>query len=340
MAASSFTPAPSLRRAVAALTSRRRLTFGAGLTLCGLSCSPGPQSSSSTHWLACSSDSDCINSIPGAVCAPDGFCAASDGRRLELKLSLQDEFDGSTLDRQLFGYETGTSLRNDEVQTYTARPENVRVEDGNLILTALAEAYSGADFTSGSVMTDGLFSFTYGRVEARILAPLGRGCSSSLWMMPALPGTAVNFCDNSSSCQPSTWPAWGDILVSSVRSESPNQVLGAINYGIWDATRSAVTHGTYMGSPSELTNPAEWHTYAIDWGPARIDWWVDNQKVRSVALPPPDAYLPGGQNPFQQPFSVRLHLAVGGLDQSPVASDYPQQMRVDWLRVWQWQPAN
>ena len=48
-------------------------------------------------------------------------------------------------------------------------------------------------------------------------------------------------------------------------------------------------------------------------------------------------YHPSGQNPFAQAFNLRLSLAVGGLSEAPDPSVYPQQMRIDWLRVWQYQ---
>ena len=50
-----------------------------------------------------------------------------------------------------------------------------------------------------------------------------------------------------------------------------------------------------------------------------------------------DIYQPSGQDPFSKAFNIRLSLAVGGLSEAPDPKVYPQQMRVDWLRVWQYQ---
>jgi beta-glucanase (GH16 family) len=337
MPASPLTLAPQQSLHFEAFSNARRLLLAVGVALCGLSCSPSPQSSSSTHWLTCTADTDCNNSVLGALCNPDGFCAGPDRKRLELKLTLQEEFDSATLDPQVFGYETGTAVRNDEAQAYTSRPENVRVEDGSLVITALAESYDGADYTSASVSTQNRFSFTFGRLEARIMAPLGRGCSTSLWMRPEDPGANVNSCDINEYCVPSDWPAWGDITVANIRSDSPPEVLVGLNYGIWDDALNGVTHGVALGSATGSITPDSWHIYAMNWGPQRIDWWVDNVVVRSISLPPKDAYLPEGENPFHRAFYLQLNLALGGLAETPVASDYPQQMRVDWVRVWQWE---
>ncbi len=52
------------------------------------------------------------------------------------KLVWSDEFDTSGVpDSSKWGYETGY-IRNNEMQYYTNKPENARVEDGNLIIEA------------------------------------------------------------------------------------------------------------------------------------------------------------------------------------------------------------
>ena len=296
----------------------------------------GPNTSSSTHWLACDTDLDCANLAVDAHCGGDGFCATPEGEHLAQELVYSDEFDGETLDAAHWGYEEGAGIRNDEAQAYTGRPENVKVEDGNLILTARAEEYDGAAFTSGSVNSEGLFSATFGRIEARISAPVGRGCSSAFWMLPENPASNVRSCIDGSGCYDGTWPAWGDMAVANLQSQLPGQVLGTVSYGIWDDALEGVTHGVFGGADATVDEPSAFHDYALEWGPARLEWFVDGVLVRTLELPPPDLYSPDGDDPFRQPFHLRLNLALGGLDQTPDAADYPQEMRVDWLRVWQW----
>lgn len=298
----------------------------------------GPKTSSSTHWLTCETDLDCVNLAVGARCGEDGYCAAPSGARLAQELVYSDDFDGATLDPTRWSYEVGGSIRNGEAQAYTDRPENVAIEAGELILTARAEALDGAAFTSGSVNSEGRFSFTFGRVEARIAAPLGQGCSSAFWMLPEAPAPAVRSCLEGAGCYDGTWPAWGDMTIANQQSQLPDQVLGTASYGIWDDALEGVTHGVSGNAVASVDDPTEYHTYALEWGPARLEWFIDDVRVRTLALPPNDMYAPEGIDPFSQPFHVRLNLAVGGLDQAPDPADYPQRMRVDWLRVWQWQP--
>ncbi len=323
------------RRAVRWLVRHgRAATAALAATACGGSV--GPETSSSTHWLACRKDSDCANLCPDARCDTDGYCATNDGQRLERRPVFSQEFEEDALDMTAFGYETGAGIRNGEPQDYTDRSENVRVEDGVLVLTARAEAYQGSAYTSGSVNTEGRFAFTFGRVEARLAAPGGRGCSTAFWMLPEEPAPAVNTCIDAEPCYRGTWPAWGDITIANLQSQVPGQALGAVSYGVWDEDTSSVSHGVFAGEPATVVAPEDWHVYAVDWGPERIDWYVDDDLVRTLDLPPADLYQPDGVDPFQQPFHVRLNLALGGFDQAPVAADYPQELRIDWVHVSQW----
>jgi len=297
----------------------------------------GAHVSSSTHWLACETDLECANLAVGARCGEDGYCATPVGQRLEQKLVYAEEFEGTTLDAARWAYEVGSGIRNEEAQAYTDRPENVALDAGNLVLTARSEAFDGAAFTSGSVNTAGLFSFSLGRIEARIAAPLGRGCSSAFWMLPENPAPDVRSCPDGTSCYDGTWPAWGDMTIANHQSQLPGRILGTVSYGIWNAELEGVTHGVFGDADAAIEEPAAYHNYALEWGPARLEWFVDDVLVRTLVLPPEDMYAPDGVDPFLQPFHVRLNLAIGGLDQAPNPADYPQEMRVDWLRVWQWQ---
>jgi beta-glucanase (GH16 family) len=251
---------------------------------------------------------------------------------------LEEEFDASTLDVTAFDHETGYLLRNDEAQAYTDREQNVRLEAGQLVLTALAETFDSASFTSGSVHTSGARAFTFGRIEARMQVPLGRGCSTAFWLLPEAPAPDINSCDDSGACYLGTWPAWGDVTIANIQSQTPDRVLTSLNYGIWDDTLAGVRHGE-VTSPAALSATTDgWHIFALEWGPQRIQWVVDGEIAASTDLSLPDLYLPDGEHPFHQPFHIKLNLALGGFDQAPVAEDYPQELRVDWVRVTQWLP--
>jgi len=298
---------------------------------------PGePQSSSSSNWLRCSSDAQCDNLSVAATCGADGFCASSGGAKIEQTLVFQDEFEDASLNPANFKPETGYSLRNGDAEAYTSRPENVKLEGGELVLSARSETFGSAKFTSGSVETNGLQSFTYGRFEASILAPTGAGTGPTFWLLPQDPGSDKTVCNTADDCTTGSWPAWGDIVVMTVRSEQPTHVLHTASYAKEDATLG-LTRGQ-GGATTELAAPVSdgYHDYAIEWGPKRIDWFIDGNLEASLDTTLPEIVRPDGVAPFQQAFYVKLLLAVGGLSEAPIAADYPQEMRVRSFKVWQY----
>ena len=91
---------------------------------------------------------------------------------------------------------------NNEFQYYTSRPENVKVENGNLVITARKETFSGSGYTSARLLTKGLFQQKYGRFEARIKLPWGQGLWPAFWMLGS------NIDENGGD---TSWPTTGEI---------------------------------------------------------------------------------------------------------------------------------
>jgi beta-glucanase (GH16 family) len=303
---------------------------------CLSACGEGsPQTSSSTHFVRCETDLDCENLPMMATCGSEGYCVDGSGSAVELLVSYQTEFDGDALDSAVFGFETGFALRNADDQFYTDRAENAFLQDGELVLVARAESYDMAQYTSASIETRGKRAFRYGRIEAEILLPSGTGVGPAFWMLPEAPGAAERTCVDG-SCIESTWPVWGDIVIMSFRSEDPLGVLSGTNYATGTAGNllhaQAITR-TELGPDTAGT----YHVYRLDWGPERINWFIDDEPVNTFDVSDPAIYHPQGSNPFHQAFHLKLHLSVGGLAEAPAPEDYPQEMRVRWLRISQYE---
>jgi hypothetical protein len=97
-----------------------------------------------------------------------------------MSLAWSDEFDTNTLNEQLWSHDTGGwGWGNNESQHY--RPENTTIQDGHLVITAKKELYSGREYTSSRIKTEGKQSFTYGRVDIRAALPRGQGIWPALW---------------------------------------------------------------------------------------------------------------------------------------------------------------
>ena len=235
-------------------------------------------------------------------------------------LVWSDEFDYTGLPNpQKWSYDVGGSgWGNNELQYYTKdRPENARVEGGNLIITARREAMEGRDYTSARLVTKNKGDWKYGRVEVKAKLPQGRGVWPAIWMLP----TEWKYGD---------WPASGEIDIMEFVGYEPDRVHGTVhtqsfNHGI----------GTQKGSSLQFTDLATAsHVYAIEWYADKIDFFIDNQRYFT--------FTNSGKGfadwPFDQSFHLILNVAVGGNwggAQGVDPSVYPQQFVIDYVRVYQ-----
>ncbi|SMF38727.1 Beta-glucanase, GH16 family [Paenibacillus barengoltzii J12] len=230
------------------------------------------------------------------------------------QLVWSDEFNGSSLNRGVWTPEIGTGYNgwgNNELQYYTDRPQNVQVTGGNLVITAQRENYEGRNYTSARIKTQGLKSFKYGKIEARIKIPTGQGIWPAFWML-------------GESFRDVGWPYCGEIdIMEHVNNESV--VHGTVH---WDANGYA-SYGRASGN----LDFSQFHTYSIEWDPSYIRWFVDGVQYNEIYI----ANGTGNTEEFQKPFFILLNLAVGGnWPGSPNGSTpFPAQMLVDYVRVYQ-----
>ena len=118
--------------------------------------------------------------------APEVVSAQSAGTATEgFTLVWQELFDADSLNRDRWNIEVnGAGGGNNELQYYTDRTENVRVENGCLVLTARREQYKNKNFTSGRINSKKLIAFTHGMIEASIKLPsTANGLWPAFWMM-------------------------------------------------------------------------------------------------------------------------------------------------------------
>jgi beta-glucanase (GH16 family) len=231
------------------------------------------------------------------------------------KLVWSDEFDTPGLvDPKKWNYEEGM-LRNGEKQFYTkARKENCRVEGGMLIITAIKEKGPGGrgDYTSASIETRGLASWTYGRIEMRAKLPQGRGTWPAFWMLGNVGG----------------WPKCGEIDIMEFVGYEPNKVYSTLH---WDQNGHK-----QKGNPFSTKEPyADFHVYAVEWFADRIDSYFDNTKYGSIKLD--DCGGTGADNAFRKAQYIKINFAVGGdwgaakgIDESI----WPQKYIIDYVRVY------
>ena len=246
-------------------------------------------------------------------------------------LVWSDEFDGPDGSRPnpaWWVYDRGGGgWGNNELQTYTDRTNNCRIEKGCLVIEAHRETFTGTDgitrsYTSARIKTQGRIWWQFGRIEARIRVPRGQGLWPAFWML------GTNF--------PSVgWPNCGEIDIMENIGREPGTVHGTI-HGPGYSGGSAV--GGRYTLPGGAALSDDFHVYAVEWETNRIRWFF-NDTVYFTATP---ASLPTGRRwVFHEwPFFLILNVAVGGnWPGSPDATTvFPQRMLVDYVRVYQRAP--
>jgi beta-glucanase (GH16 family) len=234
-------------------------------------------------------------------------------------LDWHDEFDGQSLDHGKWVEETGDPKNgNDEKQFYTARPENLRLVDGKLVIEARREDHGGMAYTSARIKTQGLVERTYGRYEARIKIPRGQGIWPAFWMLGADIGQVG-------------WPRSGEIDIMENIGKEPAIVHGTLHGPGYSGANAFGQPQALDAGKGEGSFADDYHLYAVEWEPGEIRWYRDDILYHTAR---PDSVK--GDWVFEHPFFVILNLAVGGYwpGYPDATTVLPQQMLVDYVRVY------
>jgi beta-glucanase (GH16 family) len=237
-------------------------------------------------------------------------------------LVWSDEFNGTSIDSSAWTFETGTGMNgwgNGELQFYTSRPENARIETGSLVIEARKENYRGASYTSARLKTQGKKQFKYGKIEARIKLPKGQGMWPAFWMLGSSIGSGTR------------WPDCGEVDIMEMIGGGylrDDTMYGTIHYSQAD--------GSHMnkGNSNTLSSGIfadDYHIVSIVWDPNYIYYFLDGVQYHAATISEPE------KSEFQQPFFLLLNLAVGGIwpGNPDKYTTVPQKYYVDYVRVYQ-----
>jgi beta-glucanase (GH16 family) len=256
-------------------------------------------------------------------------------------LVWSDEFANSTganaqPNPATWTYDTGTDCcGNSELETYCAwgsgasscDPTNPNAyADTSGILHIVARKPSAGVYTSARLKSEGLFSFQYGRIEARMMLPESQGMWPAFWMLG----------DNINS---TPWPACGELDIME-HIDGADTPFGGPAYPPapgYDWTQSSI-HGTGLNGGTPYTtaafSAAAWHTYGMIWTKGEIQYYVDDPASIYETF---NASTQAGTWPFDQgPQFVIMNLAVGG--SWPGSPDnttvFPSEVQVDYVRIY------
>lgn len=242
-------------------------------------------------------------------------------------LAWSDEFNGpsgSPADPAKWVLETGGGgWGNHELEYYTSRPQNVSQQDGNLVIKAIPEKYTGTDgvtrdYTSARLKTQGKFAQAYGRLEARIKIPYGQGMWPAFWML----GEDID---------KTGWPACGEIDIMENIGKEPSIIHGTM-HGPGYSGGGGLSSAYSLAKNRRFAD--SFHVFAVEWEPNVVRFYCDGTLYKTRT----PADLPAGKTwVFNKPFFILLNLAVGGNwpgnpDETTV---FPQKMLVDYVRVYE-----
>lgn len=216
------------------------------------------------------------------------------------RLVWSEEFLGTSLRANTWTAENIPWPYNAELQYYA--PSNATVADGLLIIKGERRTVGGRQYASARINTRGKFAQQFGRFEARMMVPAGRGYWPAFWLLPAA----------------DVWPP--EIDVMEITGDQPNRVLMTQH---WPQPGGVASWGGSYVGPNFA---AGFHEFAVEWSPGRIDWFVDDVLRFTTTTNVP-----------AEPMYVILNLAIGGtLPGNPDASTvFPGFLYVDWVRVYQ-----
>jgi beta-glucanase (GH16 family) len=238
----------------------------------------------------------------------------------------QDEFNlvaGSAPDSSIWAPENGDGSKaaagggwgNKERQYYI--PTLAKITSAGALqidaTTAGANEYNcyykaPCEWVSSKYITKGKVGFKYGRIEARIKGPVGAGTWGAFWMLGA-------------DIDDRLWPWCGEIDVTELVGKSPNTAYGYL-HGLLSGGFGG--RGTTVDMPNGFAN--EYHTYAVDWLPESIDWYVDGVLFGSQQKKDKDWV-------FDHEFYLVMNLAMGGNLGGPIESGLNKaDISFDWIR--------
>ena len=227
-------------------------------------------------------------------------------------LAWEDDFniDGAP-DAAKWTYDLGTGSGgwgNGESQEYTNNAENVIVDGGSLKITAKA---NGGGYTSARLKSQGLYNFTYGRVEVRAKLPSAQGTWPAIWML-------------GSNFPTVSWPHSGEIDIMEQTGNDKNTVLGTCHW-----YNTAGSNNASYGETTSITNASsEFHIYTVEWTVDSIKIFLDDVKYFEMAN---DSALP-----FNADFFLILNVAMGGTLGGTIDPAFTEDMmEVDYVKVYQ-----
>ena len=268
-------------------------------------------------------------------------------------LMFEDNFDGNSLDLskwELQSWGQG-ALYNDpksKTQEYNTL-DNITVSNGTLKIIAKKEAVLRKAISwmpENEILEDGMQNlrmynytssniwtkqkFGYGKYEARIKIPKGKGFWPAFWL----------FGNN---------PVYNEIDIFEFWENNTKKHNMTLHYDSDGDGESDMCHTKYTG----VDFSQDFHTFTLIWEKDKIEWYVDGSLKRIdywlyTTLGATTGCTIYGFTQYimnliypKNPMAIILNMAIESRGLSPDNSTlFPSQMEVDWVRYYQKCPCN
>ena len=242
-------------------------------------------------------------------------------------LVWEDDFNGNELDTNNWRYATGY-IRNNELQYYTNNSKNIYIENSNLVIKAIKENVNGYkngvstvfNWTSASIETAKKKEFQYGRFEAKMKIPQTLGSFPAFWTL----GNTYDYVYNENGNlgnQGESWAYCGEIDIMEHKQGKPYTTSGSI----YDIGNGVTDIGRVNSHEIDFN---EYHIYALEWTPEKIEFFVDDILISSHLISD-NMYM------FKMPHYIILNLAIGSAGGGTPPSDVNEYIvYTDWVRVY------
>lgn len=210
------------------------------------------------------------------------------------ELMWRDTFDAPSVDLEAWTEIERRDSYNGELQYYS--PLNSYIQDGCLYLTAKRQDKDGKEYTSGMVQTLYKRSLLYGRIEARIKLPEGKGLFPAFWLL------SENY----------------EIDIMEMIGSEPDIIYG-VNHSFVNG-RTQKTFGMVTGVDWD-----EFHVYAMEWEPDELRWYIDDKQFYQTT-----------KNVSDEEMYIIFTMAVGGVWPGRPNEDtaFPRSMIIDEISVY------
>lgn len=233
------------------------------------------------------------------------------------KIRLNEQFTDNNINEDIWNIRVGNKWANQELQAYTSRVTNVKIEDERLIITGRHEQHDGREYTSARLDTREKFSIQYGTIEVEAQVPDGIGTWPAIWLL-------------AEDIHEVGWPKCGEIDIM----EHCGIRLDKVFFSIHTKTHNHQLGNAYTKTMEFPNIHKGIHKFSFVWKYEYLAWLVDDVEVFRVER----LKNANEENwPFDKKYFLIMNMAIGGnfCDHKVEPADFPKEFIIKSVKVYE-----